>query len=70
LFQHGRAIWPLRTCGKSAQPFLHQPLRAARQHGFNQPLLGAEVIIDRGEIDLGRGGDLPDARAGNTTRRE
>lgn len=46
-------------------PFLHDPredfgrVRAQCQRGTEQPLLGAEVVADQGEIDLGLTGDGP-----------
>jgi hypothetical protein len=41
------------------EPFLVEAVEPARQHRMHQRFLAAEVIVDRGQIDLGARGNLP-----------
>src|SRR4029077_20053137 len=41
-----------------------QFIEAAAKHLFDEIVLGAEVVVHGGEIDVGRGGDLTQRRTG------
>ena len=40
-------------------PLLVHGIEPAREHGLEQLFLAAEVVVDRGKVHAGRGGDLP-----------
>ena len=47
-----------------------QLVEAAAEHFLDEVVLRAEVIVDRGEIDVRRRGDLAQRRAGESVPRE